>query len=410
MNGIREFTDIAGAKIILKNCEKITVYDNVARDEAGLKCRSVHYNGDEVCEIFYRAVDEKAVEFLQGFILDHLNRKMLASEVLDNYREFNILYSVNDHMTACFDIFTAADRTIAESENLLEFDSAMILFKINDTLKIINTVKIPGQTEERDELFSICKTAMDLEKAEIINLPTRDARFSASKITCHKAFLLTPLKVKGRTIGSFALGCLGGRRYVAKDLKTLAVFSTAAAAAIENAGLYEEIRESLGQIVYSLIEAVERIDSENEGHSIRVAGLCTDIGRALNLTHAQLATLKFSALLHDVGKIGLGRDDYKSHPVNGCLILKHIKKFAEILPAIKHHHENYDGTGFPDNLAGGEIPLYARIIGVADYFDTLIRKKHFGVREATERIKSKVNVLFDESIVRAFLASVNAKH
>lgn len=405
-----KFLEISGLKLILKDWRGAFVYDNCRRSVDELERALIGYDGETVCEAFFEKGGEKAVDFFKETVIDFLNLKSMASEVLDKYREINILYDAGTSLSEFSEISSEADRVIGESQNLLEFDCAMIALKNGDFPEIINTAAAPADMEAREELRFICKIAMESKKAEIINRPTADTRFASDDSSCFRAFMFAPLVVKDRTIGSMAVCCRRDYQYMARNIKALSVFSAAAAVAIENARLYEELRESTGQIVCSLVEAVEKNEQENVGHSIRVAGLCIGIGRKLNIAPSKLIVLKFAAFLHDIGKIGLGRDDYKKHPANGCQIVRHVKKFGEILPAIMHHHEKYDGTGFPDGLAGRQIPLLARIISAADYYDSLVNRKHCSPHDALERIKNLVDKQFDAQVVAALFECCSTKN
>lgn len=147
----------------------------------------------------------------------------------------------------------------------------------------------------------------------------------------------------------------------------------------------EEKKEYQQRIEEILVDTIELRDPYTKGHSANVTHYSLEIGKALGLTSNQLEKLEKAALFHDIGKIvtpdkillkptKLTEEEYeviKLHPTVGYLILKEIKRFEEVATAVKHHHERWDGSGYPDGLKGEEIPLLSRIIAVADVFDAL---------------------------------------
>jgi diguanylate cyclase (GGDEF)-like protein len=180
-------------------------------------------------------------------------------------------------------------------------------------------------------------------------------------------------------------------------------------------------------IAMTLVEAMEAKDPYIKEHLRAVSSLAQRIGRGIPLPEEQMETLANGALLHDVGKIGipdrilqksvsLTEEEYaeiKRHPVLGVGILTPIKELAPALPIVKHHHERFDGKGYPDGLAGEEIPLIARIVSVADAFDSMIRARPYGYgvsrRSALEEIEDNSGTQFDPSVVGVLLQVMYAE-
>jgi HD-GYP domain-containing protein (c-di-GMP phosphodiesterase class II) len=179
-------------------------------------------------------------------------------------------------------------------------------------------------------------------------------------------------------------------------------------------------------IAWTLVEALEAKDPYIKEHLRAVSGLALRIGSEISLPGEQMEALTSGALLHDVGKIGIpdrilqkaGRlteDEYaeiKRHPVLGVSILTPATELASALPVVKHHHERFDGKGYPDGLHGEDIPLIARIVSVADAFDSMIRARPYGYgisrKAALGEIEENSGTQFDPRIVRALLEVVYA--
>lgn len=154
---------------------------------------------------------------------------------------------------------------------------------------------------------------------------------------------------------------------------------------------YEKLEQAYLESIQTLRYTVEAKDTYTRGHSDRVSEYSVLIGKYLGLPEADLDTLKIGGLFHDIGKIGvpdailqkngkLDDDEYsqiKQHPNIGVHILSHAKIFQNILPIVEHHHEKYDGTGYPSRLAGEDIPYLARIAAIADSFDAMTSKRAY---------------------------------
>jgi putative nucleotidyltransferase with HDIG domain len=188
---------------------------------------------------------------------------------------------------------------------------------------------------------------------------------------------------------------------------------------------FEGERRVLG-IARTLVEAMEAKDPNIKEHLRSVSNLSLRIGREISLPEEQMEALANGALLHDVGKIGipdrilqktvrLTEEEYtviKQHPALGVGILTPVKEMESALPVVKHHHERYDGRGYPDGLEGEDIPLIARIVSVADAFDSMIRARPYGYgvseKAALQEIRENSGTQFDPKIVSVLLEAVYA--
>jgi putative nucleotidyltransferase with HDIG domain len=197
--------------------------------------------------------------------------------------------------------------------------------------------------------------------------------------------------------------------------------SSQASVAIENANLYNELLSLYLHTIESLAAAIDAKDSYTHGHSRRVMDYSIAIAAALGMEKTNLNTLRHTALLHDIGKIGISEailqkpgkltneefDYIKGHPVVGAHILESIEFLKEVRMQMKHHHEKYDGSGYPDGLKGEEIPLGARIIAVADTYDAMTSTRSYrrGLEHqlAVEEIARCSGTQFDPEIVAVFL-------
>jgi putative nucleotidyltransferase with HDIG domain len=183
-----------------------------------------------------------------------------------------------------------------------------------------------------------------------------------------------------------------------------------------------EMREMFTQTIGALAEAVDKRDPFTSKHSQNVKEIAVDIGREMRVNEAELEALEWGGLLHDVGKIGvpdavllkqdrLTREErivMNAHPVKGAEIIAPVRKLAPELPIIRHHHEWYNGSGYPDRLIGDEIPKLARILHVADAFEAMTAKRPYRMTpltpaQALAELRKFAGIQFDPEVVDAFV-------
>lgn len=183
----------------------------------------------------------------------------------------------------------------------------------------------------------------------------------------------------------------------------------------------ELLEKSYLETIETLRYTVEAKDFYTRGHSDRVSEYAVLIGKKIGLSEEELKKLKIGGLFHDIGKIGipdaillktekLTTDEYseiKNHPSIGAHILSNATIFQDLIPIVKHHHERYDGKGYPGNLLGEEIPLLARITSIADTFDAMISRRSYreplSLDYVKEELKNCSGTQLDPKLVPVFL-------
>ncbi len=222
------------------------------------------------------------------------------------------------------------------------------------------------------------------------------------------------------------------------DIKLLEIYSNQAASALSNAFLHslvntknEELNRTYIELKKTYLDTIEAlrltVDAKDEytcGHSDRVAYFSKKIGQALNLSKEELDLLSIGGIFHDIGKISTADDilrksdklnqaEYdiiKQHPLRGAHILSALSMFRDVVPLVKYHHEWYDGSGYPEELEGEEIPLLARILSVSDAFDAMTTNRHYrsklDLAHTREQLINGAGTQFDPMIVDLFIKEV----
>jgi HD-GYP domain-containing protein (c-di-GMP phosphodiesterase class II) len=210
--------------------------------------------------------------------------------------------------------------------------------------------------------------------------------------------------------------------FTEKDLYYLNFLAERATFVIENVALYENIYENLFATLYAFVEAIEARDPYTKQHSTRVTELALSIGKEMGCSDEQLDLLNFSGHLHDIGKLGIPDsillkpgplteqefEAIKKHPVIGSNIVGHLGLLTAEQKIILHHHERWDGKGYPDGLKGESVPFLSRILAVADVYDAMASDRAYRKRLADEvvleTIRQNSGTQFDGEVVEAFLA------
>ncbi len=209
------------------------------------------------------------------------------------------------------------------------------------------------------------------------------------------------------------------------ELQLLVSLAMQLSVVIANTNLYQDLELFIINMVKSLVFAIEAKDVYTRGHSERVSSLSMQMGMRLKLPEKELEALRWASILHDVGKIGVPEailnkpgsltdeeyDIIKDHPAKGYEILKPVEQLVCSLPGILHHHERYDGNGYPSGLDGDQIPLLARIIAVADTFDAISSSRSYrsanSYHKAMTIVQKVAGSQLDPKIVSVFTQIVD---
>jgi len=208
------------------------------------------------------------------------------------------------------------------------------------------------------------------------------------------------------------------------DLQLLTLLANQAAIALQNSRLYSQANQLFVESIGALSDAIEIRDAYTAGHSQQIALYCLAMAQELGLSEEEQEVLHFAALLHDIGKIGVSDAilrkpgkltaqelaEMRRHCAIGARVARRIEKLRPVVPIIYHHHERYDGTGYPEGLGGEGIPLLARVLAVADSLGAMTSDRPYrpalSMDRALDEIRRNSGSQFDPNVVQALMRAL----
>ena len=359
------------------------------------------------------------------------DKNVLAGEILGKLQELNMLYDVAGTLARVGDIAQVGREVLSHASEVLspDFGGFVTYDAARGRSRVLAATgsspgKLGWQPVERDSL-----TWQAMNRAEPVLLTEmtdteREAlrREFGSAADDAGSVLVVPTRAADEAMGVILL--INGRNrppFSSVDARRMTALAAQAAVSTRHLRLYEESKEIFLSTVWALAAAVDAKDGYTHGHSQRVAQYAVTLGRELGFDQQEVERLELSAVLHDVGKIGVpeavlnkpGRlttaemTIMRTHPEKGADILSSIRAMRDIVPGVRHHHERFDGMGYPDGLKGGNIPLSARIILVADTFDAMTSTRPYRtampVRAAHDEIARCSGTQFDPRLAEVFM-------
>jgi HD-GYP domain-containing protein (c-di-GMP phosphodiesterase class II) len=345
-----------------------------------------------------RAFDENDLQVLLTFmpyISVIIKNAQLFLENRNRIHRLEHLMELTEYVNSTLNLNTLFDKILEISTDTLGAAAGSIMM-LDDDKQELSFAAATGESAEKLKQIKvpvgegIAGWVARENKSVLIADAQNDPRFfrKADQKTEFKtrSVIAVPLKTKDKIIGVLeVLNKKNNEPFNDDDVSMLEALSNQAAVAVENARLYANVRELFLNTVRALAAAIETKDLYTRGHSERVTMFAELIARELGFSEEEIDNLKLAGMLHDIGKIGV--DDYilkkpskltaaeyeeiKKHPEYAANIIGTIPQLRNIVPVIKHHHERYDGNGYPSGLKGEDIPYFARILAIADTFDAM---------------------------------------
>jgi putative nucleotidyltransferase with HDIG domain len=346
----------------------------------------------------------------------------LSGQLANTYEELSLIYQISSGMRinrragdffkqACLDVMDVVNvrgmgvvlRHTAEAQEPVLYGSMVLP---------------PGKVHRLAD--DVMKVLCGRKSPLLVNDLAHDRTFSWLAEYA-KQLIAVPLQRQDQVLGClFGLDKVNGD-FDSVDSKLLNSIANESAIYLENVQLFADVHGLMMGLLHSLTSAVDAKDAYTCGHSERVALLSRHLAQQMRLAEHDVERIYMAGLLHDVGKIGVPEavlqktgkltqeefEQMKKHPEIGARILHDIKQIKDIIPGVMHHHERYDGKGYPSGLAGENIPLMGRIICLADCFDAMTSnrtyRKALPLEVALTEIRRCSGTQFDPTLAEVFL-------
>lgn len=344
-------------------------------------------------------------------ILRHMTRSTLAQMNLDNARLATLL-GVSGNLAAAQHVTDATNACARSAIELTDAAAAYVFLRAQgeDEISLAGTAgKNASKLYEKihTKLDGLLEQVMAEGRPALLGGPDAPGKggpsFSATA---------APVPSESTSIGAIAVVRPSAATFEAKETDALATLAALVGVSLHNADLRDAQRNFFSHVTDIIVHALDSHLGCNTGHGERVAQIANRIGRTLNLDDARMERLHFAALLHDIGMLKIDRTQQMSrkvcekHAQLGHRMLQRIRLWKELAPLVLHHHEWYDGSGYPEGLAGDQIPLEARIIALAEAFDTMTNDASYrdtlSLAEAMREIEHGVGTQFDPQLVAVF--------
>ncbi|MEW6620628.1 MAG: GAF domain-containing protein [bacterium] len=374
--------------------------------------------------------DERMVSIIANQTAIILSNADAFDEIKRRALQLSTVQAVNKMITSVFGVEELLTQIVELTAKVLRVKKASLsLLEPDGHVKLEAAYGLTYMEQEREEKltpgFGIASRVIQTNHPFLINNLPEDTTLSEEEknIYIEKSYLSVPLNIRKKTVGALTISSkLNESFFNEQDIEVLTTISEQSSIVIEYAKLYQNLQRHSMDTLRTLSLVIETRDPFTKGHSEAVAKYAVAIGKELNLSNDALKTLEVSALLHDIGKIGIKESillktekelsidehrEIRNHPFLGSQILRPLEFLKDVIPIVYHHHERYDGTGYLDGLADEKIPLLARIIAVADTFDAMTSTRAFresvSDEEAIEELKDQSGKQFDPKVVEAFL-------
>ncbi len=383
-----------------------------------------------------RLVEGGNIIGIQGIMRDITQRKLMENQLKISYNQLKAINNVSEAITGTLDLDEQLEIVVSQLMETVDTLCAVIsLFEKDDSYELV------VKAAKGIRLENISYINLDTKKSNIAkimkNCKPYIVEIQNEEDFCNEYFsllykeegarfiLYTPLIAHHILIGTMSTYMKNKPSQELVEL--ISSIGSSVALSIDNARAYERVKVSYLRTVQSLISAIEAKDIYTESHSIRVARYATLLASEMNLDKNLIEDIWVAGVLHDIGKIGISdtilnkkdkltKEEYdviKQHPSIAYKILSNIGLDQNIMYAIRHHHEQYNGKGYPDGLSGKNINFMASIISVADAFDAITSERSYRaprtIEEGITEVGACKGTQFNPDIIDIFLRTYKIK-
>jgi len=359
-------------------------------------------------------------EFLEG----------LGTDPNAAHRALQVLYKADTAFRNIEDLQLLLDNLLGIIMESVPASRGFVFLIQRDTGGLVPYARLPislGKEADDGEIVvsqTIIQTAVRQRTSIISSDALVDERFIHSRSVAAldvRSAMCAPLVSRNNVLGIVYVDSHKANSFTRRDLTLFSALALKVAIAVDNARLYDDLRSLFYNTVETLVRTIQAKDQYTAGHSTRVSRYALMIADKLGLSTKDKHQLYLAAMLHDIGKIGVpdellnnpGKlsdaemERVRSHVQVGASMIEMLGEMHSIVPLIRHHHECYDGSGYPDGLKGEQIPLISRIIAVADMYDAMTSDRPYRKRRthqfAVDEILAASGIKIDARVAEAFL-------
>ncbi len=354
----------------------------------------------------------------------------LAQRIGASYEEISLIYRLTQNLKLSDSRETLAQLALEWLAEVVRTEGAVVQFDCPVTPRDIPGCAAPPthhrvgacplDETELGELFRMYEHDARHRPVVVNQAVTRDPAWRFPTV---RELVIVPISEGSRVFGWLAIfNHPLGQEFGTSEASLLSSIGTIIGIHAANADLYREQSELLADVVRAMSSAIDAKDPYTRGHSDRVARVAVRLARQLGCDDETAKVIYLSGLLHDIGKIGINDDvlrkpgrltepefeHVKTHVTIGYKILKDLRKMQHMLPVVLHHHESWDGNGYPHGLKGDDIPYLARIVAVADSYDAMTSDRPYRRGLEIERVdailRKGAGQQWDARVVEAYFA------
>jgi putative nucleotidyltransferase with HDIG domain len=371
----------------------------------------------------------------EELVIEDLIEGTPANDPAKSHKVLQVLYKADRIARDIDDFGQLLDNLMNLILEVIPASRGYIFLIHRDTGALVPYVRRAPDSIASDTEIVVSRTILNTAVAQKESLLCGDAlvdeRFIHSRSICDlkvRSAMCAPLVNRGKVLGIIYVDSTDqSNLYTKDDLALLSAMASKAGTSLDNARLYDDLRNLFYNTVETLIRAIQARDRYTSGHSARVSRYALLVAEKFGLTSKEKHELYLAAMLHDIGKIGIPDEllncegklsdeqirKIRNHVTVGASMLKAIGEMNPIVPLILHHHEAWDGSGYPNGLKGDEIPLMSRILAVADSYDAMTSDRPYrrarSKAAALEEIRRFSGRSFDPDVAEVFLEIVSAE-
>jgi putative nucleotidyltransferase with HDIG domain len=395
--------------------------------QSSLSTTTLNMTADKASgKVVRRTVDPNRLEFLSSALHQPDDDAILQSA----QRYLSALHRVSDLLSHASGVDSLYDSLLTAILDVSGGDRAAVLMPsaTSDKIDAVAIRTRAGAATADDMVLSSTIINDVLERG--VSVFTHDAlsheRYGEGQSIVRqgiRSVMCAPIRTTDSILGALYIDSQSPHEFTDAEIELLAAIGNQAGIALHRTRLMAEMERLFLDVTKAIAAIIDAKDGYTHRHSERVAAVAVSLAREMGLPHDQLAVVELSALLHDVGKIGVRDailnkpdkltdeeyDEMRRHPVHGARILSHIQnpRVSDLLPGVKHHHERWDGTGYPDGLKGDAIPMLGRLLAVADFLDAVTSDRTYhskkSLDEAVRMLGERAGHAFDPRVVQAAL-------